>query len=470
MFRMPVRSILRVGMLLVLVSAGTAAVHGDRNQGQAGPDLVAERALAALASEEDMVQVVRQLVDFGTRMYGTPSNHAAAAWLADAFRESGLEVTLHRDEPRSWYQPDGFEVRVAGAEVLEKVWPHTGSPAVQGEGPLALEPGRGVVWLTDQNPTAESSSGCLAVLYYGRPASSGWPVVGRVRGQGGAPVFGISPEHARVLRARLEQGSEVRIQVELEARSGEAEGHTVVASLPGRDRSRYILFCAHGDSDSGGPGANDNGSGVAIVLGIARTAAAAQRRGDLPVLPWDLRFAVWAGEITSTRQYLAAMPREEAELQAVFNFDQSGYGTWMEALYVEPDDVPINHELITLIRQVMADHLGTRGFPERAASTRSQGGTDSYVFQPRDSEATRYPSVTIYTSAWDRQRTLPVTTGFPPLNWYSEQEPGTVTVDGDAFYHSAGDTPANTTDTEPWNMGWCARVGLLSAIRLMTRQ
>ena len=42
-----------------------------------------------------------------------------------------------------------------------------------------------------------------------------------------------------------------------------------------------------------------------------------------------------------------------------------------------------------------------------------------------------------------------------------------VTVDGDPFYHSAGDTPANTTDTEPFDMGWCARVGLLSARRLM---
>lgn len=42
-----------------------------------------------------------------------------------------------------------------------------------------------------------------------------------------------------------------------------------------------------------------------------------------------------------------------------------------------------------------------------------------------------------------------------------------ITIDGDPFYHSAGDTPANTTDTEPFDMGWCGRVGLLSALRLM---
>jgi hypothetical protein len=78
-----------------------------------------------------------------------------------------------------------------------------------------------------------------------------------------------------------------------------------------------------------------------------------------------------------------------------------------------------------------------------------------------------FPAITIYTSAWDRERAVPVTAGFPPINWYPGEKPGEVTVDGDAFYHSVGDTPANTTDTEPSNMGWCARVGLLSALRMM---
>jgi hypothetical protein len=116
----------------------------------------------------------------------------------------------------------------------------------------------------------------------------------------------------------------------------------------------------------------------------------------------------------------------------------------------------------------MTDHVGTRGFPEHAASVKSQGGTDSYVFQPRTQGATVYPSVTLYTSAWDKERAQPVTEGFPPINWYAGEQPGMVTVDGDAFYHSVGDTPANTTDTEPSNMGWCARVGLLSALRLIS--
>jgi hypothetical protein len=253
----------------------------------------------------------------------------------------------------------------------------------------------------------------------------------------------------------------------LDAKSGSGAARTVVATLPGRDRSKYILFCAHGDSDSGGPGANDNASGVAIVLEIARTLAAAVKSGALPQPAWDLRFASWGGEISSTREYLAGVAGDTSRLQAVFNYDQSGFGSSKDALYVEPDDVAVNREIITLVRSVMSDYAGAAGFPGRAASVKSQGGTDSYVFQPRAPGATVYPSVTLYTSAWDRERAVPVTDGFPPINWYADEKPGMVTVDGDAFYHSVGDTPANTTDTEPSNMGWCARVGLLSAVRLM---
>ncbi len=79
----------------------------------------------------------------------------------------------------------------------------------------------------------------------------------------------------------------------------------------------------------------------------------------------------------------------------MFNYDQSGFGSSKDALYVEPDDVPANRELVTLVRSVMTDHVGEQGFPAHAASVKTQGGTDSYVFQPRAQGATVYPAVTL---------------------------------------------------------------------------
>jgi hypothetical protein len=456
---------------LLILSAGlTSALLA-----QSGPNLQAERKLAATVSETRMVETVRRLVGFGTRMYGTPSNHETAAWLATQFREAGLEVTVRQDAARDWYQPVSFAVRTLeegsrrpGA-VLKTVWPSSGSPSGRGEGPLSEQPAPGAVCLTSSSPTPETTSGCVSVLFDGgRAPASGWPGVNRLRGTWTIPVFAVSKQEADLLRQRLASGEKVRVEFALEAKSGKDEAQTVVATLQGRDHSKYILFCAHGDSDSGGPGADDNASGVAIVLEIARTVAAAVKSGTIPRPAWDLRFAAWGGEISSTRLYAADMDKDPSKLQAVFNYDQSGFGSSRNALYVEPDDVAVNKAIITLVRSVMKDHLGTRGFPERAASVKTQGGTDSYVFQnTRTPDAPTYPAVTLYTSAWDRERAQPVTEGFPPLNWYPEEKPGMVTVDGDAFYHSVGDTPANTTDTEPFNMGWCARVGLLSALRLM---
>ncbi len=457
------------GCLLVLLTASSAPPV----LAQSAPNLATERKLAATVSETRMVETVRRLVGFGTRMYGTPSNHETAAWLAAAFKEAGLEVTVRQDTARDWYQPVSWDVRTAvdggAAASLKTTWPSSGAPSGKGEGPLSLQPAPGAVCLTSTNPTAETTAGCVAVLFDGgRMTASGWEGVNRLRGTWTIPVFTVAQRETKPLRARLDAGEKLRVAFALESKSGKDEGQTVVATLPGRDRSKYILFCAHGDSDSGGPGADDNASGVAIVLEVARTLSAAVKSGLVPKPPWDVRFASWGGEISSTRQYAAAMDKDSSKLQSVFNYDQSGFGSSKNALYVEPDDIAVNKALIMLVRAVMKDHLSAPGFPEHAASVKTQGGTDSYVFQnTRTPDGPLYPAVTLYTSAWDQERTQPITEGFPPLNWYPDEKPGMVTVDGDAFYHSVGDTPANTTDTEPFNMGWCARVGLLSALRLM---
>jgi hypothetical protein len=430
------RGLLLIAILIVSVYGSTARGQSPARTSSlsAGQEtaLQAERDLAWTISEPRMQATVRQLCLIGPRMGGTNSNHASASWLAGQFRTAGLEVAIREDSPVRFHEQDDWEVTVVGGETLATAWPSRGSPSAAGTGPLSMTPAEGAIWLTSENPAVEAARGCLAVLFDGRASASGWPMAGRLRGEWTVPVFGIGTEEGVRLRARLAEEPGTRIRIQLVARTGQASPHTVVATLPGRDRSRFVLFCAHGDSDSGGPGADDNASGAAIVLEIARALSAAVRTGTVPQPAYDIRFS------------------------------------WRDAIYFEPDDVPENAVLITLIRTVAQDHLGTPGFPERFASTHSQGGTDSYVFQQeRLVGENKAPSITVYNSAWDQLRPLDVTPGFPPVNWYEDEEEGKVTVDGDAYYHSAGDTPANTTDREPWNMGWCARLGLLTALRFV---
>src|SRR5512137_1055715 len=122
-------------LVAVCVLASVCRAPLAAQNSPATPNLAAESKLAATVSEQRMVETVRRLVGFGPRMYGTPSNREAAAWLVSAFREAGLAVSVREDTPRAWYQPSAWEIRVAGDAagrgdvVLKTAWPSSGSPS-----------------------------------------------------------------------------------------------------------------------------------------------------------------------------------------------------------------------------------------------------------------------------------------------------------------------------------------------------
>src|SRR6185437_2506258 len=67
----------------------------------------------------------------------------------------------------------------------------------------------------------------------------------------------------------------------------------VIAELPGsRPNAGTVIFTAHLDSVPAGPGANDNGSGSAVVLELAHELAS--RPGE--ARPETLRFALFGAE------------------------------------------------------------------------------------------------------------------------------------------------------------------------------
>jgi hypothetical protein len=438
-----------------------------------------EARLAALVDDVRMAQRVRELVALGPRMGGTESGARAAEWRGAAFTALGLAVARIEAPPRWCHEEERFSVRArvtgedgqsASEHVLDRAWPWGFSPSASGRAPLSLEPEDGAVVLTSQRPSRRAAGNVDAWLVDGVTTPDGsWPAPRHLRPGTEVPVFGISRAEGELLRASLEAGSRVEIEYELVADIRESAPITVVGSLPARAGAPpgYLLFCAHGDSDAGGPGANDNGSGEAIVLEIAAAWVAAIELGLVDAPPREVRFAIWGSEIHSTRDFLAKHADDGGPILGVVNYDQAGFGSGAEQLNIEPDDVPGNERLVRLFHQVLSDHAGNAGFPARFATNKGLGGTDSYVF----SRSERFvqgglPAVTLFTSAWDRAAEHPRTAGMPGESW-SDRD--VVSVDYDNFYHSAGDTPENTTDREPWNMGWCARTGFVGALRWLAQ-
>ncbi len=118
-------------------------------------------------------------------------------------------------------------------------------------------------------------------------------------------AFMVSPAQARAWQARLAKGEAVRLRAEVKA--GRTPGAYLIptAVIPGKDRSKEILFSCHLDHPS--PGANDNASGCAGILEIARTFQRLIAEGRLPQPRRTLRF-IWPCEIECTIALLNAKP------------------------------------------------------------------------------------------------------------------------------------------------------------------
>jgi aminopeptidase YwaD len=459
----------------------------------------AETLVADRVEVARLEQTVRDLVRIGPRMGGTPGGEKAAAFLAAAFAAAGIEPRQIDDPPHPAHWEEAWTVDLEGGGALASAYPYGFSPTTgPAAAPLVVLPGglsaAMAAMAAGKAPPPDWQGKVLFVqgevlgAYRQLAAAAGRPLAiltdapgdgkryldaARVSElpamPGGAArpiaVFGVSFADGRRLAAAA-AGRTVRIELRSTVREGRPR--TVLATLPGRDPERYYLICAHGDSDSGGPGADDNGSGEAVVVELARVLTALVREGRLPVPRVSLRFAVWGSEYASSEAYVAREGDRLRDCQGVINLDEVGTGAERDAIYFESNEVPWNRELLRAFDRVGRDYLGRPGYWPEYTTNPSQGGTDSYAFLPKRFQGVmtgdlQIPATTIYTAAWDRLGHVKQTPG-----WESPGTPDPVNlaIDYSRYYHSSADTPGNTTDRKPEAMVRAARAIGIALLRL----
>jgi hypothetical protein len=465
-----------VSVLLLHVVQGATAQKPD------------EDAFAAAVSESDLRRYVRELVGFGARMGGTPSNEQSAAYLEAFFKKHGLEVALQEDPPALAHWETSWHVALEDGAVLESAWPYgfsasTGgersgklllvedlskaAPAPEWKGRVIYTPGSvgrayaaivksgflpgAILSSAPNDPTKYVDWSRLSAL----PANAANPV----------PVFAVSYVDGRALASAAQAGRTVRVSLDATIREG--RGRSVIATLRGQS-PEYYLVCAHGDSDSGGPGADDNASGTATVMEIARVYSSLVQSGRLPRPKYSIRFVVWGAEYRSARTFIESEGSKLSQLKGVINFDETGTGAERDAIYFESNDVPWNEALLRTFETVAGDYAGRPGFWTEYTTNPSQGGTDSYAFLPKQYKGTgqttlHIPSTTVYTAAWDKLAELDQVPG-----WESKgtPDPKKLKIDYSLYYHSSGDTPENTTEREPQNMVRAVKVTGLALLRM----
>jgi Zn-dependent M28 family amino/carboxypeptidase len=133
------------------------------------------------------------------------------------------------------------------------------------------------------------------------------------------PVLALSGEQGKpLLEGRQSEPLEVSLNVN--TRQGLVTGRNVVAHLEGVTKPS-VLLGAHYDSVVGSPGANDNASGTAVVLEIARNLSGT----PLARQAWFVAFDGEEDGLHGSRAFVRAAQRVPLSgLKAMLNFDMVG--------------------------------------------------------------------------------------------------------------------------------------------------
>jgi len=137
-------------------------------------------------------------------------------------------------------------------------------------------------------------------------------------------AFTVSPARAHAWQDRMAKGETIHLRARVEA--GRTAGQYLIptAVIPGRDPAHEIVYSCHLDHPS--PGANDNASGCAGILEIARTLSRLVAEKRLPQPLRTIRF-IWPCEVECTIALLNARPEFARRTLATIHLDMIGGDT-----------------------------------------------------------------------------------------------------------------------------------------------
>jgi aminopeptidase YwaD len=364
------------------------------------------RAIAAEVSGSMAMRTVRALSQHH-RMRGSEGYRAAAETIRDRLTEYGLQEVEIISLPADGTIFYGTQrSRPAWNARFAELWEGTERIASWAENPLSLAQDsasgradadlvdigagtaesdyagkdvRGRLVLTSSQPEAVEA---LAIARFGAAGIVSWAQNQRTAWWGedesllrwghlnsfpDHPTFAfmVTPARARAWQERLRRGERVHLRAEVDA--GRSAGSYLIptAIIPGRDRTREIVYSCHLDHPS--PGANDNASGCAGILEVARTLARLVREGRVSQPERTIRF-IWPCEIECTIALLNARPEFVRRTLATIHLDMIGGDTEVtkSILRVEgsppslPTDIPeIAFRLARYVNEQSLDFAST---------------------------------------------------------------------------------------------------------------
>jgi hypothetical protein len=198
--------------------------------------------------------------------------------------------------------------------------------------------------------------------------------------------FNVSKDQGAALKRLLDEGNEVVLKADVDTEFFETRIETLTASLPGAEPGNEIMIIGHLCHPA--PSANDNASGSAGMIEIARALKRLVGTGAIPAPRRTIRF-LWVPEFMGTVPYIKAHLDRTRNTLAVINLDMIGEdlhktgGTFN--IVATPDSLPsyLNDVVVNFARTVESLNLrSTNGTDHPFVWGRLpfSGGSDHYLF------------------------------------------------------------------------------------------
>jgi aminopeptidase YwaD len=298
--------LIRKTSLSILLAAslsfgGTAVWAAPAQKANLQSDQAFDNKIVKRIKEENIYNHIAELSK-NPRVAGTPGEDAAVEYIKRQFESYGYETEVQEFDIYSYTEassielsvdgmtfepaPSNFEYGVNGAVTKELVYVGLGAPSdFEGkdvDGKIALIE-RGIYPFAQKILNA-AEAGASAVIIYNNEAG----VISGTLGEPNddyVPSLLITQDQGSALKERLvDNGETVIATLKVEgAKTNKAISHNVVATKEATQKStnQLVLVGAHHDSVEGAPGANDDASGTATVLELARVFANAPTDTDI---------------------------------------------------------------------------------------------------------------------------------------------------------------------------------------------
>jgi hypothetical protein len=330
---------------LAMLLAALVALGGCSSDSGGPPHHEASRGLTTAGLNRSLAalqRIARQ--NGGTRAAGTPGFRASADYVAARLAHAGWTVT-RQDVPFTFFRLKSASLSVGGRRLRAardfQVLSYSGSGRARGPlrgvglgcaegdfkglraGELPLAQRGGNCFFHDKARNAERA-GAKALL-----------VVESVLSRRGVPSGTLGFPGIRIpvlVMSSRALGGGRRAALHVDAAMRAATTENVIAETPGGNGGHVVMAGGHLDSVRGGPGIEDNGTGVATLIGAAGAIG--------PNPPGaKLRFAFWAAEelgLLGSRHYVDSLDKQERQrISAYLNFDMVGSPNPVPQVYAD---------------------------------------------------------------------------------------------------------------------------------------